>query len=463
MKNLSERVPIFKSLLELGNRKGIWCAALLALFAISAFGLLVDIRNTAKFGEFDLRNRVVGARVMLLGHNPYTERWHPGDPTTLLDPFIGSTGAISGVTVTPTVLFIHALFADLHYRYQKFIWLFIQLLLFAGIVAIAISRAENPETKAAVLLVGVMCSCSTFWRLHVERGQAYVLFSFFAVLYISSFAWRTVHRGAIGGFFLGLLVCLRPQMVVLGLPLLVYRKWSCIVGSVAGIAVGVLMPLAVSHTAWPDYVHAMTRYVQPPASPKVPRIAPPSSFELPEEVEGIYGLATFAKFGDTDTSLKMTLVELGVPQSPRLFFALLLIGATVWLVTIYRMHKRGIPLDFCTAKSLALVLLIELVLPIKRGEYSNMILAITVLMIFSIRSRMSAIRMWEWGLILLAWLFSAPFPPWMSVGYRSVVAELIGPCAILFWAWFTPWRQTSANVPISSIGEIGPLGAGGKV
>ena len=442
-----DREGLLKALLGLGNDKGIWRAALLLLLIVSALGVVQDINDTAEFGQIDLRNRVVGARAMVLGHNPYTYRWRPGDPTTLLDPYFGPGGDISGVTVTPVVLAGHAVFAGVHYRYQKFIWLFVQLGLFGGMVWVAIQRAGDPETKAAVLLAGVMFSCSTFWRVHVDRGQVYVLFSFLAVLFIASFAWRSRHRGAWGGFILGLLVCLRPQMALLALPFLIYRKLDCLLGAVAGVALGLLSPLAVSQTAWVDYTHAMINYVHPAPRAAGPNevSAPAPRVVAPAEAEGMTNLAGLGFFGYLDSSLKNTLRYLHLPTPALLFLGLLATGIGAWSFSIYRLMRQGAPLDFCTAKTLGLVLLVELVLPIRRALYSDMILVAIVLTIFATRPRISALRTWEWALLLTAWIFSAPFPPWVSAAFRSAVVGVMVPYAILLWAWFTPWRLPSGT------------------
>src|SRR5437899_1372777 len=43
-------------------------------------------RDVCTYPGDDLRNRVVGARVMLAGYDPYTFAWQSGMPEELLDP-----------------------------------------------------------------------------------------------------------------------------------------------------------------------------------------------------------------------------------------------------------------------------------------------------------------------------------------------------------------------------------------
>jgi hypothetical protein len=436
-------LSLWDALSGVGTPK-VWRVGLAVFAGIAVFGLLADIGNTAKFGQIDLRNRVVGARVMLSGENPYTYLWQPGEPDTLLDPYpFIQKRPMAAVTVTPAVLSIHTLFAPLQYRYQKFLWLVVQLALFAGMVWLAMGRAPNPETRAVVCVLGLLFSCSTFWRLHVERGQVYVLFAFVTVLYLASFEWRTAHRGALGGLVLGLLVCLRPHMVMLGLPLLVYRRWASILGAIAGVGIGLSVPTMISRPVWPAYVNAMVNYL--PAAPAATHGANArviaSEDDLPTEIEGSTNLRLYANFGVVDTTARAA-VRLYSKQrlSMSWYMGVIGVGTIFWVFSLYRSMRQAVPIDYVSTTTLGLVLLIETLLPITRIEYSNMILLPIVLMVVAIRSQLSDVRPWEWGVILGAWVFSAPLPPWISAGFRGAGLAMVSQIAILLWAAFAPWR-----------------------
>ena len=68
-------------------------------------------RDTCTYSPDDLRNRVVGARVMLVGHDPYTFFWQPGMPEELLDPV--HEPKAHRLTVSPPTLLIYAVVAPL--------------------------------------------------------------------------------------------------------------------------------------------------------------------------------------------------------------------------------------------------------------------------------------------------------------------------------------------------------------
>jgi hypothetical protein len=441
---MQSRQTLFRVLLGLGHPQTVWHACLVALAGIAALGVLMDLSNTAKFGQIDLRNRVVGARVMMLGENPYTFLWQPGDSDTLLDPYpVLQRRARSATTVSPTVLSVHALFAGLPYRYQKSIWLIVQLALFGGMVWLAMRRALNTETRAVVLLLGLMFSCSTFWRLHVERGQTYVLFAFLAVLYISSFQWRSAQRSVVGGFILGLLVCLRPHMVLLGVPLLLYRRWTGILGAIAGVGIGLLLPTLISRAVWPEYVESMVTYIPDVPGQNDPRRPLAAIADMPAEVEGSANLGAYSAFNVVDTTVRgaaRLYLSRYVSASFPLLSGLLLVGTIAWFLNVFRLMRRGVPIDYSSAMTVGLVLFAETMLPMIRIEYSNMILLPIILMVVAIRSQLSTMRTWEWALIAAAWLFSAPFPPWVSAGYRGSGLAMISQCAILLWVACVSWR-----------------------
>src|SRR5207253_10639814 len=54
--------------------------------AVTLAVLALTFLDVFHYAGVDLRNRVVGARVLLAGEDPYAFRWQPGLPLELLDP-----------------------------------------------------------------------------------------------------------------------------------------------------------------------------------------------------------------------------------------------------------------------------------------------------------------------------------------------------------------------------------------
>ncbi|MCK4696052.1 MAG: hypothetical protein KAT74_09825, partial [Candidatus Cloacimonetes bacterium] len=52
---------------------------------IAAICISFDTMNTLKYGAIDLRNRVVGARLLLKGEDPYYFKWDNDTPEYYVD------------------------------------------------------------------------------------------------------------------------------------------------------------------------------------------------------------------------------------------------------------------------------------------------------------------------------------------------------------------------------------------
>ncbi|MEM7760885.1 MAG: hypothetical protein AAF298_22560, partial [Cyanobacteria bacterium P01_A01_bin.40] len=93
---------------------------------VSIIGLIADLHNTLIYPGTDLRNRVVGARLMLKGIDPYFFKWHPRLSVKFYDPLDNPIELLSKLSVPPTVLVLHSIIAGLSYIQQKLIWLIVQ-------------------------------------------------------------------------------------------------------------------------------------------------------------------------------------------------------------------------------------------------------------------------------------------------------------------------------------------------
>ena len=135
-----EKNAIFKILLSL---------ALL----ITAIGFVVDLQSTFTYLNADLRSRVVGARLVLEGIDPYFFKWGLGWSDKFYDPMEDPYFLLSRVSVPPTVLALHSIMARLPYVYQKILWLIVQWSAFAGTVFFFFVNNSSYEKKNFILVV----------------------------------------------------------------------------------------------------------------------------------------------------------------------------------------------------------------------------------------------------------------------------------------------------------------------
>ena len=168
---------------------GLWRARWFVLAALAAalvLAIATSLGDAMAFAGFDLRPKVLGARALLLGLDPYvvaTLRWTSATPPELADPqtvfYAGKD--LSRVTYPPSLLLLYMPFATLPYKVQRLLWWGMEWA--AMLAAICVLCAATPRRFRLAFLVAAIgaFACSYFWRWHAERGQYYV----FVVLLLS--------------------------------------------------------------------------------------------------------------------------------------------------------------------------------------------------------------------------------------------------------------------------------------
>jgi len=244
--------------MKLINKSKIVKYLIIFAFIVTFFSLAIDIFNTLNYRGSDLRNRVVGARLVLEGIDPYFFKWHNGLPETLYDPMDNPVETLSKLSVPPTVIALHMPIANLSYLQQKIIWLVVQWTVFATIISIFFKSSKNKAKRFLIIGLGIVFANSLFWRFHVNSGQIYIIY-----IGILSISWllsqqQFKYKEVASGFFAGITAAFRPPYILIFVFFLIHRKYSFIVGGVAGIIFAVLSSCAVTGTfIWRQYMLAM--------------------------------------------------------------------------------------------------------------------------------------------------------------------------------------------------------------
>jgi hypothetical protein len=342
-----------------------WIA--LGLLLLVSFGF--DFGNVRAGGSIDLRNRITGARLLGDGLDPYFYKWHEPEPPQYADPYNNPLLPVSKTTATPALLLAHLPFARLPYQLAQFLWFFLQWLLLLGTAWLWLRRC--PNEKARLLLAAFITgfTYTAAWRLHAERGQAYVLLLFlFAAWLAATLAGegnRARWTSALTGFVAGLLATFRPPFLLLA-PFLVLRSRTQGPGAVAGLLLGFLLPLCWRGDVWNQYFAAMEvhsslyRHGIDPAPP-------PERF--PPAIEGMRTdlLANYAPIPYADFSLHGALLRLEWEPVPA-WLPLLLVtaGYLAWLG-----WSRREPLPRLLLGLAVWFYLIDLCLPAYRNIYND--------------------------------------------------------------------------------------------
>ncbi|MDB6132186.1 MAG: hypothetical protein JWM59_429 [Verrucomicrobiales bacterium] len=303
---------------------------LMIALLLAVWGLISDVIHTGGGGSIDLRNRITGVRVASAHQDPYTYKWRQADGTRLLDPFAYPSSPVSHTTVTPATLTLFLPFQDLNYRVTQWLWLGVQYAAL-GLGFLAWLKSTDRANWAWGGLLTCLYCLTPHWRLHVDRGQSYVLYA--ALLLVMMNAGRSAgKRGPwVEGLTGSLLTMLRPNFgVLLGVSAARRRKVP-ILAAGAGLAVWALLPVLLAGTAiWKQYFAAMAIH----ARQYLDRVQfPPARFSQKEVIEGI-PIDTFLSFPGipfTDTSI-YRLISFQLPPNALLIGWAVLAAGAGWLM-----------------------------------------------------------------------------------------------------------------------------------
>lgn len=340
--------------------------ALVLLLVVSFF---IDANNVRQGGAIDLRNRITGARLLAHGVNPYTYKWTRSEPEEYCDPYNNPRLPVSKTTATPALLVATVPLALFPYRNGQYLWFAAQWALLLGAAALGWRRCEDDRQR---LMLGAIVTAFTYtaaWRLHVERGQSYVLLLF---LFAAWLAW-TLRPGTgrarpmLAGLAVGLLITFRPTFALL-LPAIAWRWRGQLAGAAIGLLLGSGLPLLFSGSIWSAYALAMQEHswLYRNAIDPLPglRHYPPTVENIPTLL-----LANFVAIPYADFSVHAFLRALNVepfPAVPVLVAGLIGIAAWCWAMRHRDTHRLVLGLA-------AWMFLLDLFLPAYRNTYNDVL------------------------------------------------------------------------------------------
>jgi hypothetical protein len=353
------------------NRRHLTVLGILLGLTVAA-SFWIDWKNTVQGGSVDFRNRMVGARLLEHGIDPYFYHWHQGDPEQYCDPLANPNRVVSRTTVTPTFLLLYLPLGALSYRVEQFLWLILQWLMLLGTGWLWWRAADKPLTRVLIALFVVSFSFVAEWRLHAERGQCYVLLTF-------AFAgWMTMTldprrgNGFLAGYLAGFLVALRPPFLLL-VPFLALHRRGQLVGAVWGMVTGFVAPLFFLASCWPRYFSSAKAfaylYLNQVHVPRVPLHAPALIEGMPASL-----MSHSLYFPDGLFSFHTYMLRFGLEPIPALP-PLLAVGAVfVFWLWWSRQHSAARVLPGIAAW----FFLTDLFLPVYRESYND-VLALDIL------------------------------------------------------------------------------------
>ena len=201
---------IYRHTVKISTSWRIW----LLIIPFCILALAYSVKDLNYYAGIDLRNRVVGARALLLSLDPYSIYWLPGMPLDLADPSQRYPG-VTRVTATPSLLLLYIPFAEHSYRMQHFIWWALQWFAFVASIFVLARSFSDRSDKRIFVFVAIVCFLgSWFWRLHVERGQYYIFVVFAICLDLAALRHR-YRRPTWLGIPSGIAIAMKPTCVFL--------------------------------------------------------------------------------------------------------------------------------------------------------------------------------------------------------------------------------------------------------
>ena len=263
--------------------------AVLVLAGVLLASFCEDWQMVTTGGSIDYRNRITGARVMERGMDPFHYKWQSGGPEELCDPYNNLAKKVSQTTVTPTALLLMLPVAELSYGTAQVVWLVVEWLCLLGIGVLwwrLLAPGWKRWTWAALIAV---FSHTLAWKHHVDRGQIYILLGLLLAAWVTLVRER---RPNWAGVVAGLLLCLRPPVLLLLVPFIWVRDRAQWRAAVLSTCVFVLLPMAFRGSIWTDYLSGMKAWSELHRHGEAPH---PPAQTYPATVEGI-GLDTLARY-----------------------------------------------------------------------------------------------------------------------------------------------------------------------
>jgi hypothetical protein len=341
--------------------------ALFIIMLLITGGIIKSIYFSESYWGIDLRNRVVGARLLDTPHSPYFYKWKPGDPEHFADPGAARfTFLANALTVTPGFLYFQSLFSWMDFPVIRTVWNIMQYLVGISILAFVIGRKGSSTMNQLYVIgiAGVFFFCTDIWFFNIAAGQAYILFAGSMCMLLYLISSGKAPAAALAGILVALVSYARPNFILFAAPLLFLSDRHFMVALMSS-GILLLIHAYINLPLWQDYFEAMSMHsgLHPGPSLLPQVVYYPDLIEGAADSERIYvpGLAGIP-------TLRWTFISAGIHNR----YVYLILYAIVMIFTCWFFRKvirKKEPLSLSLIGFL-LYIISEIFLPSIRGGYT---------------------------------------------------------------------------------------------
>ena len=240
---------------------------LLMLFGICwAFNFYQHLSKVDNCFFVDLRNRVVGARLMKQDISPYFFKWSSAFPETLRDPIDGCNTKNSMVTAPPSLLLLMQPLTGISYKQICYLWAVIHYLFFLFIFGSIYFYFRNSYSRNLITISGIILLFCSQWVQSIFVGQSHFILPAVlgTLILLSGSKWG--YRFLSIGLLFSFLVWIRPNAILI-FPFLLcckeINRWQVIKGLLAGGLLLAGITLALNHeNEWLDFYLSCKEWIK---------------------------------------------------------------------------------------------------------------------------------------------------------------------------------------------------------
>jgi len=422
---------------------------LFLIIPLSLLTIILSFYYSNNSGGVDLRNRIVGARLIGKGYSPYFYKWHPSDGEFLLDPYDTPSRLANGNTVTPAVFYLSYPLLHLPYPRIRLYWTIIQLIAALLLISIMLKRYTGSSRliPAAIVIFGVFTS--NYWLFHVERGQMNIFYALLFALMYYFFTSKWKKGEYISGILGGLFLFIRPFAAVVFIGFLLKGKTKWMLGFIIGAIAGLILFVTPDYHLWNEYFKAIKEYGNE-CQNKGHTIQNAPIYVQPTIIEGANNLRKAQNFETVNLpALNGYIQKLGIDYT---FLLSLFTCGTILLIIsfiFYRSKNRSSPIDLFLFSFLC-YLIVQLFALNWRGPYIVLEWAFPLFLIVQRVQYRSSLYI----ILIISLLFLHGFPFYFR--YQNLLGEplLILIIICLIFINGTEFDKPGEERPYTATGEM---------